>query len=337
MQHGDRYAFCPGVDLRLTGDRAAGRHFAAEYAGAEVPDDGSPPALDVRFAALPAGGPRIAGGHKTARWTVVAPAPAEAGPLRATIALRGRPRGFGLSLAQGYFVEPLLSVAVAGAGGVLLPSAAIAEDDGALLIMGGSGTGKSSVSARAIAAGRAILGDDQVLLDAGGRCRRFPRRMRFYSDLELTAPAAYAGLPPAARARLRARKTVKRISRGFVAPSLAVAATQIAVGGVARGPLPLTRLVLLERVPGATALREEPGDRTAAVAYGLGLLDAQRERLRAGGDDGWEDVWRDVRAREQATLTTALAGLSVTRVAVPGSWPAPRAIAALAKHLRTEP
>ena len=331
-----RYSFGAGVDLRLTGDRAAARHFAAEYAGARVQDDGSPPALDVRFAPAPPGGPRIDGGHKTARWTVAAPAPAGGAPLRATIRLRGRPRVFGLSLVQGYFVEPLLSVAVARAGGVLLPSAAIGEDGGALLIMGGSGTGKSSLSARALAAGRAVLGDDQILLDADGRCRRFPRRMRFYSDLELTAPAAYARLPPALRVQLQARKAVKRMSRGFVAPSLAVSPSQIAAGGETRGPLALRRLVLLERVPDLPALRSEPGDPAAAVAYGLRLLDEQRARLRAGGDPGWGAAWPAIRALEESALTSALGGLNVSRVSVPGSWPAARAIAALAEHLRTE-
>ncbi|HVF79946.1 MAG TPA: hypothetical protein VNA28_16760, partial [Solirubrobacteraceae bacterium] len=194
-----RYRFLPGVDLRLTGDRTTARHYAAEYAGAEVADDGSAVALDVRFApAAPSDGVRIEGGHKTARWTVTAPAPA-GGPLRAGIELRGRPRFFGLSLVQGYFVEPLLSVAVARAGHVLLPSAAIGEEGGVLVIMGSSGTGKSSLSARALAAGRPVLGDDQILLDGAGDCRRFPRRMRFYSDLPQTAPAAFARLPIDAR------------------------------------------------------------------------------------------------------------------------------------------
>lgn len=330
-----RYRFIPGVDLRLTADRGTSRHFAAEYAGAEVADDGSAPALDVRFGPATSDGPRIVGGHKTAKWSVTAPAPA-GGPLRAEIELRGQPRFFGRSLVQGYFVEPLLSVAVARAGHVLLPSAAIGEDGGALVIMGGSGTGKSSLSARALAAGRPVLGDDQILLDGDGDCRRFPRRMRFYSDLPQTAPAAYARLPAEARLQLQARSAAKVLSRGFIRPSLAVAPTKIAAGGETRGPLALRRLVLLERSPAAPALHAEPSDLETAVNYGLRLLDEQRTRLQAGAGAAWEAELSDVREQERRTLAAALAGIAVTHVAVPGSWPAPQAITALADYLGTE-
>lgn len=329
-----RFAFQTGVDLRLAGDRAVQRHFAAEYAGAAVPDDVSVPSLDVRFVRAPPAGPRIDGGHKTARWCVVAPA-TESGPLRAAIALRGWPGSFCLSLVQGYFVEPLLSIAVARAGAVLLPSAAIGEDGGALVIMGSSGTGKSSLSARALAAGRPVLGDDQILLDGDGRCRRFPRRMRFYSDLAQTAPAAYARLPASARRQLQARKLAKLLSRGFVRPSFAVAATEIAAGAV-RGPLALRRVVLLQRSREATRLTEEPTDADVAVAHGLTLLAEQRVRLRDGADPPWAAALAGATALERATLCAALGGLSVTRISVPHGWSAPRAITALAAQLGTE-
>lgn len=329
-----RFAFPTGVDLRLAGDRAAQQHFAAEYAGAGAPDDDSVPSLDVRFVRAPPAGPRIEGGHKTARWSVVAPA-AEAGSLRAAIALRGYPRFFGLSLVQGYFVEPLLSVAVARAGAVLLPSAAIGEDGGALVIMGSSGTGKSSLSARALAAGRPVLGDDQILLDGDGRCWRFPRRMRFYSDLPQTAPAAYARLPASARRQLQARKLAKLLSRGFVRPSYAIQATEIAAGA-ATGPLALRRVVLLERSDETAQLTEQPAGAQVAVAHGLKLLAEQRARLAAGGDPGWPAALESAAALERQTLSAALGGTPVTRICVPRGWSAPRAITALAAHLGTE-
>jgi hypothetical protein len=329
-----RFAFPTGVDLRLAGDRAAQRHFAAEYAGAGVPDDGSVPSLDVRFVGAPPQGPRIEGGHKTARWSVVAPA-APSGSLRADIALRGRPRFFGLSLVQGYFVEPLLSIAVARAGAVLLPSAAIGENGGALVIMGSSGTGKSSLSARALAAGRPVLGDDQILLDGDARCWRFPRRMRFYSDLPQTAPAAYARLPRSARRQLQARKLAAVLSRGFVRPSFAVQATAIAAGGVP-GPLALRRVVLLERSSEADRLTEEPACPEVAVAHGLKLLAEQRARLREGGDPAWAAALEGAAELERGTLGAALGAAAVTRISVPRGWSAPRAITALAAHLGTE-
>ncbi|HEX8157520.1 MAG TPA: hypothetical protein VF526_09050 [Solirubrobacteraceae bacterium] len=329
-----RFSFPTGVDLRLAGDRAARRHFAAEYAGAAAPDDGSVPSLEVRFVRTSPAGPRIEGGHKTARWSVLAPA-AASGSLRAAIALRGRPRFFGLSLVQGYFVEPLLSIAVARAGAVLLPSAAIGEDGGALVIMGSSGTGKSSLSARALAAGRTVLGDDQILLDGDGCCWRFPRRMRFYSDLAQTAPAAYARLPPSARRQLQARKVAKVLSRGFVRPSFAIQATQIGARAPT-GPLALRRVVLLERSDEATQLTEEPAAVHVAVAHGLELLAEQRARLGAGEDPGWPALLQGAAALERQTLSAALGEARVTRICVPRGWSAPLAIAAMAAHLGTE-
>jgi hypothetical protein len=329
-----RFAFRTGVDLRFAGDRTAQRHFAAEYEGAAVPDDGSLPSLDVRFVRAPPAGPRIDGRYKTARWSVCAPA-AEFGSLRAAIALHGRPRFFGLSLVQGYFVEPLLSIAVARAGAVLLPSAAIGEDGGALVIMGGSGTGKSSLSARALAAGRPVLGDDQILLDGDARCWRFPRRMRFYSDLAQTAPAAYSRLSASARRQLQARKLAKLLSRGFVRPSFAVHATEIA-GGAVHGPLALRRVVLLERSREATQLTEQPVGTELAVAHGLTLLAEQRVRLRDSADPAWAAALAGAAALERETLSAALGGLSVTRISVPHGWSAPRAITELAAQLGTE-
>src|SRR5215210_4284216 len=121
-----RYRFRPELHLRVSGDRAALRHFDAEYGEAAVPDDGAPPAAEVRFTRRLRGGTTSKGGHKTVRWLVGRSEP-DAAPLRADVELRGAPRSFGLSLVQGYFVEPLVSVAAARAGYVLLPAAATGD------------------------------------------------------------------------------------------------------------------------------------------------------------------------------------------------------------------
>ncbi|MCW3015611.1 MAG: hypothetical protein JWO02_2703 [Solirubrobacterales bacterium] len=326
-----RYAILPDVDLRVRGDRRALRHFSAEYGAARVGDDGSPVAVEVRFGRGLTQAAALDGGHKTVRWSVSVGSP-RAVPLRMDIDLRGAPRAFGLSLVQGYFVEPLLSVAAARAGHVLLPAAAIGQGEGILVLLGASGTGKSSLSARALAAGDGVLGDDQILLDAGGRCTRFPRRMRFYSDLRLTAPAAWARLPAPARAGLQTRRAVRALSRDFVAPSLALAPSKIGDAGPA-GPSPATRIVLLERSPEAAVLRHERVDADVATAHALAVLEAQRERFAACADGAWLQELAGVRIRERRMLESAFASAPLERFEVPGAWSAPRAITALAADL----
>jgi len=79
----------------------------------------------------------VEGRHKTVGWRLALSGPDER-PLGASIAVRGRPRFVVVSLAQGYFVEPMISMASARVGHVVVPSAAIAEGDGALLLVGAS-------------------------------------------------------------------------------------------------------------------------------------------------------------------------------------------------------
>jgi len=331
----ERYTFLPDLDLRVAGDRVVLRHFRAEYGAGATPENGSAPGVEVRFGRRQGDQRRASeGGHKSVRWRISLASP-EASPLSADIELRGAPRSFGLSLIQGYFVEPLLSVAAARSGYVLLPAAAIERSGDALVLLGASGTGKSSLSARALAAGRGILGDDQILLDAAGRCFRFHRRMRFYSDLRLTAPAAWARLPVRARAGLQARRALRTLSRGFVAPSLALGANEIGDPG-ASGPLRARRFVLLERSGQGSELRREPVDIDTMIARALALLDAQRDRFAAGAGGPWRAALAAVAASERRTLEAVFANAPLERVIVPGSWTAPHAIGALAAELQTE-
>ncbi len=337
-----RYVFGPGLELRIRGDAGALRHFGAEYGEAATGDGGTSPAIEVDVerrrrrgpSQLAGGTSRIAGGHKTVRWQVAVGDPA-AGPLTAQIRLGGAPRSFALSLVQGYFVESLIAVAAARAGCVLLPAAAIAQDAGALVMLGASGTGKSSLSVRALASGCGVLGDDQILIDREANCRRFPRRMRFYSDLRLTAPAAWARLPAAARAGLQARRAARVLSRGLVAPSLPIAANLVGDPGGA-GPLAARRFVLLDRAAGVATLGTRQVAPNDAAAYGLALLAAQRERFAAGLDDRWRSALDEVAAVERAILESAFACAPIDRLLIPRAWDAQQAINALAGALGTE-
>lgn len=331
-----RFAFPPGVELRVRGDGAALRHFRAEYGPRAVADGDAVPAVEVALGAeLPRGRATLRDGHKTVRWEVALGDPGAA-PLRAAITLHGRPRRFALSLVQGYIVEPLVALAAARGGCVLLPAAALAEGDGALVLLGASGTGKSSLCARALAAGRCVLGDDQVLVDRDARCHRFDRRMRVYSDLRQTAPAAWARLPRGARAALRARHAARVCSRGLVAPSLPLPASAIGPPGGA-GPLTASRFVVLERAASAGRLERRALAPAEARGLATALLAAQRARLARGLDERWRAALVELAAAEGALLDDALARAPIERIALPGAWSAARAIGALEAELGLEP
>ena len=333
MSAGSRFAIAPGLDVEVAGDRAARRHFAAEYDGAAAPAGAAPAALRVTFAReRGAGAPSLAGGHKTVGWSVWAGVSGET--LSARVVLRGRPRSFALSLVQGYVVEPLLSVAAARRDLVLLPSAAYASGGGAVVLLGRSGAGKSTLMARALAAGAHVLADDQVVVAADGGCRRFPRRSRVYTDLPAVAPGAYAALGRRRRAALAGRRAAQVLSRGWIAPSLAVPPRAFGDPG-APGPLPLRRLVVLERDAGAAEVAEEGIASEDVLAEAAAILADQRARLLEGGDPALAAAVAGAAAREAATLGAALGDAVLARVRVPGSWSAPEAITALERHLAT--
>jgi len=285
--------------------------------------------LDLNIAFRRVQEPTLHGGHKTVSWRIELGSP-EASSLNAAIDLRGAPRSFGLSLVQGYFVEPLLSLAAAREGSVLLPCAAIATDEGLLLLLGRSRSGKSSLAVRALAAGAVVLGDDQAFVDEKGWCTTFPRRMRFYSDLRLTAPRAYARLTPKVRGGLQLRRVARRVTRGFVAPPVRVRTS--ALGTVPSvEPVRVGRIVLIERRRDITTIQRREIATGETVDFGLTLLDEQRAKL-AGAGPAWTSYLKRVRADEAAILRQAFQRHEVERIEVPLSWSAPEALSVLA-HL----
>jgi hypothetical protein len=323
------YTFGPAVRLSVTGAARARSHFNREYGPAFAcsrPDVEA----DVGFSLRRPGGAGR-GGHKTARWTVSLSDPAER-TLLARISLGGGPPSFALSLVQGYYVEPLVGIALARAGSVALPSAAVVGSDGALVIMGRSRSGKSSVSVRQLAAGRALLGDDQVVIGGGGSCWAYPRRLRVYPDIRDTAPEAWTRLRAGTRRTLLARAAVRRATRGYVAPSLAVAASDLGPAPLPADRVPVAGLLVVERTD-ATSLQESERDAEWAVPQALELLAAQRERFAVLAGNRWRALLRDTAACERAVIAAWLDGVPVTHLAIPRSLSAPAAVGVLAARV----
>lgn len=335
---GREYAFGPAVRLRVGGSVRAQAHFEREYGPAAAPTGAGAPEVeaDVRFA-LAAGGATglpAGGGHKTARWRVELGDPHER-PLRVAISVSGGPPSFALSLVQGYLVEPLIAVALARAGFVALPCAGVLSDDGALVVMGPSGSGKSSVSVRALAGGRGVLGDDQVVIDSDGGCWPYPRRLRLYPDVRDTAPEAWHRLRPSTRRALRLRGVLRQASGGFVAPSLAVAGSQL------RAPVPnqrvsAGRLVVVERSSDVRGLTELERDAGWAAQAAAAVLAEQRTRFTEVADARWRAALRDAEEHEAEVLRGWLEAVPIAHMRIPRAWDAPRAVAALAARLGTD-
>jgi hypothetical protein len=147
--------------------------------------------------------------------------------------------------------------------------------------------------------------------------------------LPLTAPDAFARLPARARAALRAREVLRRMSRGSARPSLPVDVELL--GRPLAGPVELTRLVMIERETGLDDLKTTGIDPETAVSQSLALLDAQRARLPRAS--GWDEALAMVRDAERRTLTTAFTGLAVEQLMVPAAWPAPKAVSRIAEVL----
>jgi hypothetical protein len=305
----------PGILLRVEGDAGALGHLRSEYG-----DDGGSSArpvsaeLVVRFVNR-LSAPGLTDAHKTVRWSARLERPEEH-RLILSVALRGWPRWFGLSLVQGYLVEPALSLLAIEAGGVLLSAAAVVQNGSALLLVGGSGSGKSSLALRSLAAGIGYLGDDQVFVAADGTCWRFPRRLRLYDDARRTAPEAVACLPTAVRRQLSLRGLLRAFTRGLVAPSLAVPAAEVR-GSVLTESAPLGQVVLLARGSGTQRLERRAASVGEAIDECLGVATAQRERLRRALGDGWSRSFARVEERERALLEEAFAGVPISRLVSP--------------------
>ena len=334
MSDAGRFTFAPDLDVVVAGDRDAVRHFSAEYAGGAAAASGLPAALLVRYGVRGEGEPQIAGGHKTVGWQVWVRL-LDGHRIEADIVLTGHPRSFALSLTQGYVVEPMLSLVSARRGQVLLPSAALPQGDGATILLGRSGAGKSTLMARALAAGRLVLADDQVIVGADGACRRFFRRARVYTDLPVVAPGAYAALGTAAKAALAGRRVARTLSRGWVAPSLAIPLSEIGDPGPP-GPLPLRRIVLLARLDGLDDITQVPATTAEVVEEALLVIDAQREKLAAASSPALLEEIAAARSAEDAALRRAVDGAKRERIQVPRAWDAPHAVATLAQRLGTE-
>jgi hypothetical protein len=331
----DLYRFGPGLTVSIRGERRARAYFRAEYGSAALAESSEIPLVEavigahVRATAEAASGePELLGAHKLARWRASVPISPEVDTMRVAVAVRGP---LGLALVQSRVIEPLVSLAAVRAGSVLLPGAGIAQGDRTLLLLGRSRSGKTSLAARALAAGLRVLGDDQVIINADRECLPFPRRLRLYPDLSLTAPAAFAALRPSVRTRLAALGRVNALTRGFVAPPVSVSPS--AIGADVDGPVGLLigEVVVVRRARvDALTLQHINAEELAAETDDV-VMGQRSEIFKV---PGVRAAYETLLAHERAIISCALAAAPARRVLVPDSWTSEQAVGALARELQ---
>ena len=348
------HAGWPSLGLEIAGSTGLIPHFAREY-GAPTQRELDGPRLIVRPLARarrastisarlgPDGGPHsaatdrpiVTARHKTTRWRIRLGAPSLA-TVTCELSIAGV---FGRSLVQSTVVEPLLSVVAARRGEALISASGIVVDGAAIAVAGVSRSGKSTLALRAWAAGRSILGDDRVILGPDGRLRGFPRRLRLYPDLDTTAPAAFSRLGGGVRRRLAIAAIVRRLSRGWVGLPVLVDRDDV---GLVEGSVRLARVVVVDRV---SAGGQEGADQLVATddpERVAALLDAIAAKdlawVAAQGPD-WAAEAQRTREIQGGIIRQAVESNAarLTVMSLPASWPAPRAIEALARALGLEP
>jgi hypothetical protein len=330
----DLYRFGPGLTVSIRGERRARGYFRAEYGSAALAGSTEVPAVEaiidarVRAAAqATTGEPELLGAHKLARWRASVPVRPEVETMRVAVAVRGP---LGLALVQSQVIEPLVSLAAVRAGSVLLPGAAIARGDRTLLLLGRSRSGKTSLAARALAGGLRVLGDDQVIINAERECLPFPRRLRLYPDLSVTAPAAFAALRPSVRTRLAALGRVNALTRGVVAPPVSVSPSAISEDTTCPVRLLIGEVVVVRRAR-VDALTLEPLDAVELAAETADVVMGQRSEIFRV--PGVRAAYETILAHERAIIACALAAAPARRVLVPDSWSSEQAVGALAREL----
>jgi len=130
------------------------------------------------------------------------------------------------------------------------------------------------------------------------------------------------------------RRVVKRLSRGYVAPSLAIAPTELGAGAP-RSPMPVARLVVIERIAGLGGLERVERDPAWAVQAARDILTDQRRAFVRLAGPQWERYLPSVVRMEEQTLSVAWERVPIQQLRVPAHWPAARAVSELEAHIGT--
>lgn len=167
-----------GIDLRLPFALRADMHARA------VSRDAEP--LDVVIDSVPKRGSRV--------WVSTRPPHVECWYHGSTVSLHWEQASFAIdehrividaaepAWAFERFHNPVMSLAVAGRGGVAFHGFSAATEVGTVAVMGGSGSGKSSLGRGLLDRGARLVTDDVIVFDADGRLQPGAAYIRVETD-----------------------------------------------------------------------------------------------------------------------------------------------------------
>ncbi len=153
--------------------------------------------------------------HKLAKWRM-----ALSGLDEETTRLAFEGRGVMLlPYLQNFYVEPLLRIKSLQAGYALVHGSSVMKGTKSVLFPAESRVGKTMLTLRQVIRGKAIQGDNCVIVSPKGDTFAFPRRLRIYSDLRRADPIAYGRLPRREKIRLTIAGSIRSLSFGYANPA----------------------------------------------------------------------------------------------------------------------
>lgn len=321
-------------------DPKAIRHFQAEYGAFET---ASSEACDLevtvsKFAVHPDGDAsvfghyRLAGDwiyaherYKVARWQF-----AMQGLAAPTTQLFFHGGIFALDFLQHFFVEPIMRYKICQKGFLLVHGGCIAKDGVSVLFPGLGHTGKTALALRQVLAGWRFQADDYTFVSVRGETYSYPRRLHISDHMHAVCPAATRSLSLKHRLSLKAKKLIYYGSLKYGDLSEALGLTELVPGAeiqdVARlravlvltgsmgtelkGPRPLAKDELIDRVMGINCYESKP--------FHSLVLGYQPNGNALSLSEWWE--------REREVLEQALAGILSYEISVPRRAPDPKAV-----------
>jgi hypothetical protein len=317
------YSFPPGVIMRLrSARREVMAYFDAEYA-AMATDDSQKPHLDVLVGRDWPGDPdpeayEYRGRHKTVTWRLRISG-LDDETTRVCFDGKGT---MAISFLQTFYLEPLIRLRVAEQDAALVHAGAIENNGGCVLLVGGTGVGKTTIATLQAVRSGGVFGDNYVVVTPDGGLRGIPRRLRLYSDFPKVNPEGYQRLARSRKLRLKTLKLIKTFSLGYAGLPLRIPLSELDPGwSVKPEGVPLNRLFLLDPHPGSEIVGPNRIETETVIQRIQAIGDEEAKRLSPVVSSYVaahpESRWRSVGAKEVAVLRKAFHGLPAYQVLVP--------------------
>ncbi len=331
--HQRLFSFAPDVAIRIDGPDRVLSYFDAEYGPLAISQCGAP-AIDLIIesyrhgtAAVRTGAPEslvVRRRHKVTWWALTLNG-LEDETTRMAFSYVGP---MGLPYLQNFYLEPLLRLKLLQAGLALVHGCALAKGSMSVLFAGGSSVGKTTLALRQAAQGRAILGDNYIILSREGETFRFPRRLRIHSDIRETNTEVHRLMARRERAWLSLSRIIRALSLGYADLTCRLSIQRLVPNCVLRKSATLDSTFVLTPHAGTELVGPVPIGvdelvrriQAHSLSEGLWLAEAMSAHYRSQPSSRLRDlpeVERDI--LREATGTRPMFEFLIPRVADPGA------------------